>query len=128
MCRQAVIQRHTVNDFNYYLRALKCILHMNTHSERYGSASIQCSACSTPPKCITPTVHHARTQPYTRISEPTNNWSKQLEKKEIIRFNVAPKKKQSRYEKEKKRKEKREKETQNKIRVKRTKTQHMYVE
>lgn len=36
VCRQAgmqaVIQRHTVDDFNYYLRALKCILHMRIHT------------------------------------------------------------------------------------------------
>lgn len=91
------------------------IAHEHTHSERYGSASIQCSACSTPPKCITPTVHHARTQPYTRISEPTNNWSKQLEKKEIIRFNVAPKKNKA--DMKKKRKEKERERKKHKIKL-----------
>lgn len=106
MCRQAVIQRHTVNDFNYYLGALKCILHMNTHTARDTGARVF---------SVVHAVHHpnALHQPYTTHAHNrtrafpsqriigASNWRR----KKLFDSMWHRKKKQSRYEKEKKRKE-----------------------
>lgn len=137
VCVQAAIQWHAVNDFNYYLRALKCILHMNTqtaacvrakrtraqvfgvvHAEHHPIALHQC-AVQRATSCTHTTV-------YRRISKPTNNWSKQLEKKAIIRFNAAPKNNKADMKRNEKKRIGEERKIQNKVRVKRTNAQHMH--